>query len=120
MQRLSATLAAIVLVLLASSANAGVCNSGIGGTGNQKDGIGGTGQQAHDGIGGTGISADSGIGGTGQQAQEGIGGTGIIGVITGFASVCVNGLEILYDTEMTSTRRKTRKTSFQRFFKTCK
>lgn len=43
------------------------------------------------GIGGTGISAegDRGIGGTGST-----GGTGILGVITGFASVCVNGLEI--------------------------
>lgn len=43
------------------------------------------------GIGGTGISAegDRGIGGTGST-----GGTGILGVITGFASVCVNGLEV--------------------------
>jgi len=40
---------------------------------------------------------DSGIGGTGRSAGDddsGIGGTGIYGSITGFASVCVNGLRI--------------------------
>jgi hypothetical protein len=47
--------------------------------------------------------ADRGIGGTGappansQLAERGIGGTGIVGVITGFASVCVDGLEVAYD-----------------------
>ncbi|MBE9605120.1 hypothetical protein IAI18_09605 [Acetobacteraceae bacterium H6797] len=43
--------------------------------------------------------ADRGIGGTGISAEgdRGIGGTGIIGVITGFASICVNGLEVEYD-----------------------
>lgn len=56
------------------------------------------------GIGGTGaplaISAlenEGGIGGTGAQAKGGIGGTGIVGTITGFASVCINGLEVNYD-----------------------
>ena len=42
--------------------------------------------------------ADRGIGGTGAPAvklvDRGIGGTGIIGVITGFASVCVAGEEV--------------------------
>lgn len=42
--------------------------------------------------------ADRGIGGTGapatRLADRGIGGTGIIGVITGFASVCVAGEEV--------------------------
>ena len=45
--------------------------------------------------------AERGIGGTGapgrlatQVAERGIGGTGIIGVITGFGSVCVNGEEV--------------------------
>lgn len=42
--------------------------------------------------------ADRGIGGTGappvKVADRGIGGTGIIGVITGFASVCVAGEEV--------------------------
>ena len=52
----------------------------------------------------TGTSAgDRGIGGTGapangpQISDRGIGGTGIVGVITGFGSVFVNGLEVAYD-----------------------
>ena len=49
------------------------------------------------GMGGPGHAAsDSGIGGPGH-ADSGIGGTGIFGTITGFASVCINGLEIHYD-----------------------
>lgn len=47
------------------------------------------------------VAADRGIGGTGapaiRRADRGIGGTGIVGVISGFASVCVNGLEVEYD-----------------------
>src|SRR5713101_2423448 len=63
-----------------------------------------------------GCSSDGGIGGTGRPAvtgQEqqtrpnptpagGMGGTGInaaagvVGVVTGFASICVNGSEVLY------------------------
>lgn len=51
------------------------------------------------GIGGTGAVAGvdpGGMGGTGMTAQEGsgIGGTGIVGLVTGFASVCVNGVEV--------------------------
>ena len=61
-------------------------------------------------------AADRGIGGTGGPtiadsitapadhltaddvtADRGIGGTGIVGVITGFASICVDGLEVTYD-----------------------
>lgn len=67
-------------------------------------GIGGTGriaaaEQGDRGIGGTGALAaaeqgERGIGGTG------IGGTGIVGVITGFASICVNGLKVEYDPSM--------------------
>lgn len=49
------------------------------------------------GIGGTGMLAQGGIGGTGMLAKGGIGGTGIVGTITGFASVCINGLEVDYD-----------------------
>ncbi len=101
-----------------------VSHSGIGGTGIQPQGIGGTGSSASSlsqsgiggtgakmasgGVGGTGIDAggiggtgfqDSGIGGTGSTAQQGggIGGTGIVGTISGFASICVNGVEIHYD-----------------------
>jgi Domain of unknown function (DUF5666) len=52
-----------------------------------KPGIGGTGNQSGDG---------NGIGGTGQRITRapGIGGTGIIGTITGFGSILVNGFEI--------------------------
>lgn len=52
------------------------------------------------GIGGTGVRADGGIGGTGIQAGTGIqsdGELGIIGVISGFGSICVNGVEVHYD-----------------------
>jgi hypothetical protein len=51
--------------------------------------------------------ADRGIGGTGiddnaiQTADRGIGGTGIVGVITGFSSVCVDGLEVSYGSTTT-------------------
>lgn len=46
--------------------------------------------------------ADRGIGGTGapgkaQVVDRGIGGTGIIGVVTGFASICVDGVEVRFD-----------------------
>ena len=71
-----------------------------------EDGIGGTGAAPptpkptgdEQGIGGTGVTAkgskplnDQGIGGTG------IGGTGIIGMVTGFGSVIVNGHHIEFD-----------------------
>lgn len=50
------------------------------------------------GIGGTGISPGPAAGEAATRlADRGIGGTGIIGTITGFASVCVNGLEVAYD-----------------------
>jgi hypothetical protein len=45
------------------------------------------------GIGGTGIDP-GGIGGTGQRAEAEI---GVLGIITGFASICVNGIEVHYD-----------------------
>jgi len=52
-------------------------------------GIGGTGYQPGEG---------NGIGGTGQPFNQnpGIGGTGIIGTITGFGSILVNGYEVDY------------------------
>jgi len=87
---------------------------GIGGTGAPaQNGIGGTGAPARGGVGGTGAPARGGVGGTGAperggDGSGGIGGTGsplaelgdsigIFGTITGFASVCVNGLEVHYD-----------------------
>jgi hypothetical protein len=46
------------------------------------------------GMGGTGISSDGGMGGTGIRADAEI---GLVGVITGFGSICVNGVEVAYD-----------------------
>lgn len=91
MQRFFPFLVVVSLIVLSANATAAetnVCNAGIGGTGVQQDGIGGT-----------GVQANSGVGGTGAQANSGVGGTGIIGVITGFASICVNGLEVHYDSQ---------------------
>lgn len=97
----------VLLTMTLQNAFAGVCDisgSGIGGTGaprmnNGGSGIGGTGAPASkkngSGIGGTGAIANgSGIGGTGQPAdnQNAV----IIGTITGFGSICVNGIEIHY------------------------
>jgi len=60
----------------------------IGQSGRDDSGIGGTGQIAGDG---------PGIGGTGDYAGgPGIGGTGIVGTITAFGSIFVNGYEIDY------------------------
>ena len=87
---------------------------GLGGTGIQAGAAGAT--SGTGGLGGTGASSDpGGIGGTGQHAgtpggmggtgavvaaprfgEGGIGGTGIVGVISGFASICVNGIEVEY------------------------
>ncbi len=61
-------------------------------------GIGGTGMHTASGIGGTGKTETGGVGGSGVRAGEsGIGGTGIVGTITGFGSIRVNGIEVLYD-----------------------
>lgn len=48
------------------------------------------------GMGGTGMRSDGGIGGTGIRAE---GDVGIIGVITGFGSICVNGIEVQYEAD---------------------
>ncbi|NMM07228.1 DUF5666 domain-containing protein [Polaromonas sp.] len=90
----------------------GISSGGMGGTGAPRDeavagrpGIGGSGISSG-GMGGTGARRDEavaggrpGIGGTGIRngVTGGMGGTGIVGVITGFASICVNGLEVQYD-----------------------
>lgn len=108
---IAAALASPLAALAAGNACVNVLGSeGIGGTGSpaRDGGIGGTGAPAASGgIGGTGAPARTdggggtggigGIGGTGvPMAAEGAG-TGIVGVITGFASICVNGLEVHYD-----------------------
>ena len=80
-------------------------NSGTGGTGLQPaegGGAGGTGRalsqvvpttDGGSGAGGTGL-----YGGDGDEGS-GAGGTGILGTITGFGSICVNGLRVQYDDE---------------------
>lgn len=75
---------------------------GMGGTGAPMaaPGIGGTGAPVAGmpgGFGGTGDAARGGIGGTGAPVEGGVGGTGIVGTITGFASICVNGFEVHFD-----------------------
>ncbi len=52
-------------------------------------GLGGTGLIPAQGIGG-----DSGLGGTGLIPESGLGGTGILGTVTGFGSIWVNGVEV--------------------------
>lgn len=95
---------------------------GMGGTGiHDGKGVGGTGAKFAEGkgMGGTGIHNGKGMGGTGAKfADRGIGGTGItgdIGVygrITGFGSICVNGMEIEY-TAKTPVENNGRNASIQ-------
>jgi hypothetical protein len=80
----------------ASQVNPATLAPGLGGTGApatavaaKPGGIGGTGQ----------VAQRPGIGGTGQVADSGLGGTGIVGVVTGFGSICVNGLKVEYAPE---------------------
>ena len=83
-------------LLVASPAQADPCRDpdrGMGGTGlSDERGLGGTGLSDERGMGGTGRSGDP-----GDDDDHGMGGTGIVGTVTGFASVCVNGLRIRYD-----------------------
>lgn len=70
---------------------------GGGGEEGATGGIGGTGATARNakdptgGIGGTGATARA------NESRGGIGGTGIVGLITGFASICVAGEEVQFD-----------------------
>ncbi|MEC9367412.1 MAG: DUF5666 domain-containing protein [Pseudomonadota bacterium] len=78
-------------VLLCALLSACATGGGFGSSGGpvaQQPGIGGTGD----------VAQSPGIGGTGHVAQgsPGIGGTGIIGTVTGFGSIFVNGFEIDY------------------------
>ncbi len=91
----------LVLILLSGTATAGEweSGSGLGGTGHAADGPG---------IGGTGLTMDgqeadgTGLGGTGRVADggTGIGGTGLIGTITAFGSIWVNGEEVHYSEDL--------------------
>ena len=68
-------------------------------------GIGGTGHAPEGGIGGSGAPEHGGIGGTGDALSpsallpESDGDTTIIGIVTGFASICVAGVEVYYDAQ---------------------
>ncbi|HEY8033936.1 MAG TPA: DUF5666 domain-containing protein [Methylocella sp.] len=79
----------VSLSLFMSLAFLAVTSGTIAQTRSNDPGIGGTGYQPGEG---------NGIGGTGQPfgRSPGIGGTGIIGTITGFGSILVNGFEIDY------------------------
>jgi hypothetical protein len=68
-------------------------DGGIGGTGYSEGAA--AGEQG--GIGGTGLSAGL------DDETGGIGGTGIIGTVTGFGSIVVNGVHIDYPSRMTAT-----------------
>ena len=77
---------------------------GVGGTGNSMDpGVGGTGRNLEPGIGGTGRSKEPGLGGTGSARETVETESFVYGVITGFASICVNGVEIEYTPDTTVT-----------------
>ena len=76
---------------------------GVGGTGHgpgDAGGIGGTGAPLADGIGGTGAPLADGIGGTGARRAPAAR-VGVVGVVTGFGSICVNGLRLQYDRSAT-------------------
>lgn len=90
----------------ASIINPLTIDGGMGGTSSPANGgFGGTGiSTEHGGAGGTGISAGhGGMGGTGDSISQnellpeiGEGGIVIVGVVTGFASICVDGVEVHY------------------------
>jgi len=78
----------------ASPVNPAALAPGLGGTGAPALAL-----QTPGGMGGTGAALRNpgGMGGTGQVAQSpGLGGTGIVGVVTGFSSICVNGEKVEY------------------------
>lgn len=79
------------------------------------DGIGGSGHapktvvasESSDGIGGSGYTDgdEDGIGGSGygDGDEDGIGGSGLLGTVTGFGSICINGRRITYDADVAVT-----------------
>ncbi len=112
--------AAVDACSIASATNPNLNDGGMGGTGViANGGLGGTGVTAEGGLGGTGVTADVGQGRAGIPTEHGgMGGTGdavvgtllpndsqggiaIVGVVTGFASICVNGEEVHYDANTT-------------------
>ena len=85
---------------------AAIARPGLGGTGTPSpsavaawwQGLWGKGADANPSVeeGPNVLAGRPGIGGTGISSG-GVGGTGIVGVITGFASICVNGVELHFD-----------------------
>lgn len=77
--------------IIARALERGGSGDGIGGTGrgsSEEEGIGGTGRSTDtEGIGGTGHGSSE----AGRDARQAL---GLVGVIAGFASICVNGQEI--------------------------
>ena len=100
---LAALCCALTLSAPLSAAPACLEPGGSGGTGMMAPGgVGGTGAPDNGGVGGTGARpGGGGIGGTGASQDEGgVGGTGIVGTITGFGSICVNGVEVHFDNKV--------------------
>lgn len=101
------TLILLIALLVSTAANAAdsICNTASQVNPNRLEGgIGGTGAPENSGIGGTGIIEHGGIGGTGITGDysellpdNNQGGIAIMGVVTGFASICVNGEEVHYN-----------------------
>lgn len=90
--------ALLCLMALVPAQAAPVCVDAGQGPSAEAGGVGGTGHGPGEGggIGGTGAALAQGIGGTGARLAPGAR-LGVVGVITGFGSLCVNGLRLQYD-----------------------
>jgi hypothetical protein len=74
-----------------------VPRTGTGGTGLLPDDDNGVGPLSRTGTGGTGKTGSGGSGKTGSGGSGAMAsGVGVVGTITGFASICINGLEVHY------------------------
>lgn len=116
---LHAVLAICIVLLSASTALAACPEVADDGTGwiasptskqGSGDGIGGSGLKANAQSAGESLALDGGdedgIGGSGRSSrgdEDGIGGSGLIGTITGFGSICINGRRITYDADVPVT-----------------
>lgn len=88
---------AVIFILITSIAGcvSGCVSGGMSGGISSQSNMSASNDEDQDiGIGGTGMLASS-----GNSEESGLGGTGIVGVITGFGSVFVNGIEVEYNTK---------------------
>lgn len=92
-------------MLVAATAALAACPGG-----STDDGVGGSGRKPVSKQVGETLAYDSGdedgIGGSGRKGggdEDGIGGSGLVGTITGFGSVCINGRRITYDPDVAVT-----------------